>query len=71
MLAFTAHYSESLRAADRLVVDAEEAGIDFALRTYPGRGSAIVAFQVVSAQAWWSSVRWLSGFFEQRIRIAR
>jgi hypothetical protein len=42
-----------------------------ALRAYPGRGSAIVAFQVMSAQARWSSARWFSGFFDQRIRMAR
>ncbi|MGH3025799.1 MAG: type II toxin-antitoxin system HicA family toxin, partial [Gaiellaceae bacterium] len=38
------------------------------LRAYPGRGSAIVAFQVMRAQARWSSARWFSGFFDQRIR---
>jgi hypothetical protein len=43
----------------------------FRLRAYPGRGSAIVAFQVMSAQARWSMARWFSGFFDQRIRIAR
>ena len=31
----------------------------------------MVAFQVMSAQARWSSARWFSGFFDQRIRIAR
>ena len=31
MLGFTARYAEALRAADRLVSDAEESGIDFAL----------------------------------------
>ena len=31
MLAFTAHYAEALRAADRLVAEAEEAGIGFAV----------------------------------------
>ena len=28
----------------------------------------MVAFQVMSAQARWSSARWFSGFFDQRIR---
>ena len=43
----------------------------YALRAYPGRGAAIVAFQVMRAHARWSMARWFSGFFDQRIRIAR
>jgi len=41
------------------------------LRAYLGRGVATVAFQVMRAQARWSMARWFSGFFDQRIRIAR
>ena len=39
------------------------------LRTYPGRGSASARRQLISPQARWSRARWLSAFFDQRMRM--
>ena len=41
------------------------------LRAYPGRCSAVAMRQVMMAQARWRSARWLSGFFDQRMRRPR
>jgi hypothetical protein len=63
--------AEAIPCASGSAASIIEDSLQELLRTYLGRGFATVAFQVMSAQARWSSARWFSGFFDQRIRIAR